>query len=152
DNIMSKTYELPPLVGHVFAEVAAKFVELVKNAVAAGKKVVCVLEVGDGTGRSKALLGQALIDARIQDLCYLDYVSTDISISLAQESTVKSQWPTMTPKAFDLSVLLAQQGFDANTFDIVTAFDALHAIPDIDSTLVALKELLVSGGHIAILE
>ncbi|EPQ50300.1 polyketide synthase [Gloeophyllum trabeum ATCC 11539] len=152
DNIMSKIYELPPFVGDVFGEVATKFVELVKNAVAAGKKVVRVLEVGAGTGRLTALLGQALIDARIQDLCYVDYVSTDISISLAQESTVKSPWPTMTPKALDLSVPLAQQGFDANTFDIVTAFDVLHAIPDIGSTLAALKELLVPGGHIAIIE
>jgi len=44
DDIMSKIYELPPFVGPVFDQTVAKFVQLVENAVFAGKRVVRVLK------------------------------------------------------------------------------------------------------------
>ncbi|KAH9940662.1 polyketide synthase [Amylocystis lapponica] len=152
DDIMSKIYELPPFVGGVFDEAVSNFVQLVKDAVAAGKRVIRVLEVGAGTGRFTALLGQALLDAKLDEICYVDFVSTDISISLAQESCAKSPWPTMTPKSFDLRIPIAQQGLDAGSFDIVVAFDVLHAIPSIRDTLDTLRELLSPGGYLAIID
>ncbi|KZT06920.1 polyketide synthase [Laetiporus sulphureus 93-53] len=152
DDIMSKVYEHPPFVGCIFDKTVEQFIELVKEAVSAGKRVVRILEVGAGTGRFTALLGQAMVDAKLDQQCYVDYVSTDISISLAQESTAKSPWLTMTPMAFDLSVPIEQQNLDPASFDIVVAFDVLHAIPNIHETLVRLHELLLPGGHLAVIE
>lgn len=151
DNIMSKLYELFPFVGEVFDSVVARFVDLVKEAIAVGKRVVRVLEVGAGTGRLTALLGKALTDANL-DLCYVDYVSTDISISLAQEAALKSPWLTMTPMALDLGVDIDLQGLDSSSFDIIVAFDVLHAAPTIKNTMDTLQRLLLPGGHIAIID
>ena len=139
------------ITGKVFDTIVAQFVDLVKDAIAEGKRVVRVLEVGAGTGRLTALLGKALIDANL-GLCYVDYVTTDISISLAQEAALKSPWPTMTPMAFDLGVDIVRQGLDPSSFDIVVAFDVLHAVPNIKNTMDTLQRLLLPGGHIAIIE
>ncbi|KAF8157648.1 hypothetical protein K438DRAFT_1777141 [Mycena galopus ATCC 62051] len=113
DDIMSKVYELPPFVCGVFDQAVEMFVQLVQDAGVAGKRVVRVLEIGAGTGRFTALLGKALLSAT--GIGYVDFVATDISISLAQEACVKSPWHTMTSKTLDLRIPVNEQGFDRST-------------------------------------
>ena len=151
DDVMSKLYQLFPFAGEVFHSLMARFVSLVKDAIAAGKRVVRVLEVGAGTGGLTTLLGKALTEANL-DLCYVDYVTTDISVSLAKEAALKSPWPTMTSMAFDLGEDVVRQGLDPSSFDIVVAFDVLHTVPNIKNTMDTLQRLLLPGGHIAIIE
>lgn len=76
-----------------------------------------------------------MLDAGLHKVCYVDYISTGISISLAQGSTAKSPWLTMTPMVFDLTIPIEQQNLDPASFDIVVAFDVLHATSGISSTL-----------------
>ncbi|KAF9237178.1 S-adenosyl-L-methionine-dependent methyltransferase [Melanogaster broomeanus] len=136
DDLMRNVYEHPPFVGSVFDETVAWVVDLVKNAVNSGKQVVRVLEVGAGTSRLTALLGRAL-----QPI----YPN-------AQEAAAKCPWPNVTAKALDLNVPVNEQHVDPRSFDIVVAFDVLHATPDIHVSLVTVKDLLCSGGHAVVLE
>jgi fatty acid synthase len=152
DDIMSRIYEHPPFVGAVFEATVEQFIKAVKSARDAGKQVIRVLEVGAGTGRLTALLGQALIDANMNETCYVEYVSTDISISLAQESTAKSPWPTISAATFDLSIPIDQQKIEPCSFDIIVAFNVLHATSSIQGTLTTLHKLLLPGGHLVIIE
>ncbi|KDQ58084.1 hypothetical protein JAAARDRAFT_57854 [Jaapia argillacea MUCL 33604] len=151
DDIMSRIYEYCPFRGPVFEKVASEFVALVRRVAACGKRVIRVLEVGAGTGRLTALLGQELVDAGLTGV-YVDYVCTDISISLAQEASAHTPWMTVTPMALDLTVPLADQNLDPASFDIVTAFDVIHATPSITDTLTTLRHLLVPGGYLAVVE
>lgn len=151
DDIMSRIYEYPPFCGPVFSQVAAEFVTLVRQIVAAGKRVVRVLEVGAGTGRLTTLLGQALVDANLSDI-HIDYVCTDVSISLAQEATSRTPWMTVTPLALDITVPVASQNVDPASFDIITAFDVIHAAPRVDEALKFLRSLLVPGGYLVVIE
>ncbi|EEB97211.1 hypothetical protein MPER_03517, partial [Moniliophthora perniciosa FA553] len=94
DDLMSRIYEHPPFIGSVFDEAVKQFVKACSKCASGW--------VGAGTGRFTAMLGQALLDAKLE-LCYVDYVCTDISITLAPEATAKSPWTTIVPAAFDLN-------------------------------------------------
>ncbi|KAF9237180.1 polyketide synthase [Melanogaster broomeanus] len=107
---------------------------------------------GAGTGRLTALLGRALLEANLPEGFYVDYVCSDISISLAQEAAAKCPWPNVTAKALDLNVPVNEQRLDHGSFDIIVAFDVLHATPNIHAMLVTVKDLLCSGGHAVVLE
>lgn len=152
DDIMDKVYEQPPFTGQIFDNFVNQFLALVTHATSSGKRVVRVLEVGAGTGRLTVLLGKALIDAKMDELCSIDYVATDVSISLAQQSSAKSPWPTISSTAFDLNKPIDGHIINPESFDIIVAFDVLHAIPNIQRTLGTLRDMLLPGGHLAIIE
>ncbi|PCH43243.1 hypothetical protein WOLCODRAFT_73946, partial [Wolfiporia cocos MD-104 SS10] len=152
DDIMNKIYGHPPFAGPILDETIKRFIELVKHAFAAGKRVVKVLEVGAGTGRLTSLLGQALVDAKFNDGYYVEYVASDPSLSSSQLSIAQSPWMTMEAKTLDLNISGQYQGIDPASFDIIVSLDALHAVRDINKSLLTLHELLLPGGHLVAID
>jgi fatty acid synthase, animal type len=96
-------------------------------------------------------LGQALLDAGL-DLCYVEYICTDTSEARSQAAASKSPWPSVFPLTFDLNKPCEPQGIDPQSFDIVIASDISRMCPDIPVTLKALYQLLLPGGHLAVIE
>jgi fatty acid synthase len=152
DDLLNKIYGYPPFSNSVVDESVAQFVNLIRSAYRAGKRVVRVLEVGAGSGRLTNLLGQALVDANLGEAYYVDYVATDPSIQVAQAAATNSPWPTITPMALDLSIPPEKQNIDLASFDIVVAFNVLHGTVYFQKTLASLREFLLPGGHLSVVD
>lgn len=89
-------------------------------------------------GRKETLVGQ--------------YVVSDISFALANSAARSCTYPHVSACAYDISRPPEEQGFHANSFDIIVAFYVVHAAPDLDVTLKSLRRLLVPGGCLLVCE
>lgn len=149
---MSKIYETEVFNGEVFDHTAHAIVQAITLAFSRNRKVVRILEVGAGTGRMTSLVGQALSSCAIPADCVVDYVCTDVSIALAQDAAKKSPWSTITAQAYDITRPATEQHLQERSFDIILAFDVLHAIPDLHAALSSILDLLVPSGFLAAIE
>ncbi|KAF8837242.1 polyketide synthase [Paxillus ammoniavirescens] len=149
DDAVNQVYEDPPFVDCVLDRFVEQFMDLVNAAIAAGKRVVRVLEIGARDGRLTKLLGRALVDATLRTGYYVDYFCSDTEMKSAQKATSLSPWMTMTPVVFDPTVPIEEQGLEPATFDILVALDSLHKYPNICGTLSNLRGMLVPGGSLA---
>jgi SAM-dependent methyltransferase len=151
-DVTNQVHEGPPFEDSVLDRFVEQFVDLVKIAMATGKHVVRVLEIGARDGRLTKLLGQALVDVKLRAGYYVDYVCSDTEMKSAQKATSLSPWMTMTPVVFDPTVPIEEQGLEPATFDILVALDALHKHPNVHGTLSNLRGMLVPGGSLATIQ
>ncbi|MGW5453099.1 amino acid adenylation domain-containing protein [Nocardia sp. NPDC003979] len=110
-----------------------------------------VLEVGGGVGGTTAELLAALADRDV------DYTFTDISqfyLARAEEQFGAEPTPGVRLRTalLDLERDTRTQGFAPNSFDVVVCGDVLHALRDVDAALGRIRELLVPGGRLVLLE
>lgn len=106
-----------------------------------------VLEVGAGTGGLTAWALPALPPERTE------YVFTDISQSFCNQAARRfADRPYVEYATLDISADPEGQGFEAHSFDIVMASDAVHATADLRQTLGNCRNLLAPGGHLVLLE
>ena len=152
DVAINRVYAAPPFVDSVLTKFVEQFAGLVNAAMAAGKRVVRVLEIGARDGRLTRLLGQALVDAKLQTGYYVDYVCADTEIQSAKIATSSSPWMTMTPVVFDPTLPIEAQGLEPASVDIIVALDALHNSSNIRGTLANLRGMLVPGGYLATIQ
>ena len=97
-----------------------------------GKKVVCVLEVGCGTG----MLMQHLVDMLPKfPGVIMEYVATDISLGLMMQAVQCFSHLYMCAAAYDLTHTLEEQGIVLASFDIMSALHVLHATVDLSKTM-----------------
>ncbi|KAK3322951.1 hypothetical protein B0H66DRAFT_515672 [Apodospora peruviana] len=115
------------------------------------KRPLRVLEVGAGTGGATSRILPALGDAfsRVQTYTYTDISSAFFE---AASEDFKAWDSIMEYKVLDLEKDPASQGFDVGSYDLVVAFQVLHATSCISNTLAYCWKMLKPGGTLLMSE
>ncbi|MDP8242493.1 MAG: type I polyketide synthase [Candidatus Hinthialibacter antarcticus] len=110
-------------------------------------RVLRILEIGAGTGGATSYILPALPADGVE------YTFTDLSphfLAKAKESF--KQYGFLQYKTLDIEADPAAQGFDAQSYDVVIAFNVLHATRDLKQTVLHAKQLMAPGGLMLLLE
>lgn len=120
-------------------------------ALLAHKRPLRVLEVGAGTGSATGKILRRLGRAGVERYTY-----TDISASFfGQARDQFAEWSgsgVMDFKVFDAERDPGGQGFDLGSYDVVVAFQVLHATSRMDETIANCRKLLRPGGYLVATE
>ncbi|KAI0484209.1 hypothetical protein GGR56DRAFT_668793 [Xylariaceae sp. FL0804] len=118
----------------------------------ADKRPLRILEIGAGTGSATSRILAALGDNVAGKL--QKYTYTDISGSFFAEAAeeFKEYRSLMDFKVLNVENEPGPQGFEEGTYDVVVAFQVLHATSSISTTLANAKRLLRPGGHLIVTE
>lgn len=111
-----------------------------------------ILEVGAGTGGTTEMILRNLV--RLNGLPpYSVYTFTDISAGFFPQARERFSYaPNMDYRVFDISQNPFDQGFEAESYDIVLAPNVIHATPSLHETLSNLQPLLRPGGLLVLTE
>ncbi|KAJ3541377.1 hypothetical protein NM208_g4643 [Fusarium decemcellulare] len=111
-----------------------------------------ILEVGAGTGGTTEMILRNLV--RPDGLPpYSLYTFSDISAGFFPQAQERFAYaPNMDYRVFDISQNPFDQGFKANTYDVVLAPNVVHATESLNETLSNLQPLLRSGGLLVLTE
>jgi acyl transferase domain-containing protein/SAM-dependent methyltransferase/acyl carrier protein len=108
-----------------------------------------VLEVGGGRGRLLDLLSPLFAGGG------LEYWFTDVGRSFlvaAERKARERRLPNLRVERLDISRDPASQGFRPGDFDLVLAYDVLHATPDVVRAVRHVRDLLAPGGAVWTIE
>ncbi len=106
-----------------------------------------VLELGAGTG------GVTAHCLPILNGIHVEYTFTDLSSLFLNSARERfSDYGYMRYELLNIEESPAAQGFEPHQFDIVIAANVLHATRDLAQTLEHVRELMVSGGLLLLLE
>lgn len=122
--------------------VQCEFISLLSH-----KRPLRILEVGAGTGSATSKILKKLGKANVDKYTY-----TDISASFFQQATEEfKDWSStgvMDFKVFNAEHDPAGQGIDIGSYDVVVAFQVLHATSKMDETIANCRKLLRPNGHL----
>jgi 1-acyl-sn-glycerol-3-phosphate acyltransferase len=121
----------------------------VEALLARGNEYGClrILEVGAGTGGTTAFLLPLLPAERTQ------YVFTDVSpVFLDRARERFGDCPFLITRLFNIDQDPSTQGLELGAFDLIIAANVVHATPDVARTLETLRNLLLPGGTLALIE
>ncbi|SJZ79319.1 pyochelin synthetase [Marinactinospora thermotolerans DSM 45154] len=132
-------------IRHLNAAAAAALREVA--AARTGEEPLRVLEIGAGVGGSTAEIVPALAGHDVE------YLFTDISPFFLTEAREQfAAFPWVSYGLFDVNRDIGDQGHAPNSFDVVVAANVVHNAIDADAALRRLRELLVPGGHLVLIE
>ena len=111
-----------------------------------------VLEIGAGTGGTTLPVLQALSTSGSNLLKHYDF--TDIAPSFfGSAQNLLTEWTDiMSFKTLDIEGELVEQGFQADSYDLIIAANVLHATRSIENSLNNVRKLLKPGGKLALIE
>jgi acyl transferase domain-containing protein len=140
-NVLTKIYDAISM-GH------AEFVRLLSNI----KPNLRILEVGAGTGGTTEMILRDLT-ASGGEAAYAKYTFTDISAGFFTQATERFSYaPNMEYKVFDISKDPFEQGFTADSYDLILAPNVVHATTNLNVTLKNLEPLLKADGRLVLTE
>ncbi|KAL1852420.1 Type I Iterative PKS [Diaporthe australafricana] len=120
-------------------------------ALLAHRRPLRILEVGAGTGSATGKILARLGRARVERYTY-----TDVSASFFEQARdAFGEWSgagVMDFKVFDAERDPGAQGFDLGAYDVVVAFQVLHATSRMDETIANCRKLLRPGGYLVATE
>lgn len=126
--------------------VQCEFISLLSH-----KKPLRILEVGAGTGSATSKILKRLGKANVAKYTY-----TDISASFFQQAEVEfggwSRCGVMDFKVFNAELDPGSQRLDLGSYDVVVAFQVLHATSRMDDTISNCRKLLRTGGYLVATE
>ncbi|KAK2603263.1 hypothetical protein N8I77_009734 [Diaporthe amygdali] len=126
--------------------VQCEFISLLSH-----KRPLRILEVGAGTGSATSKILKKLGKANVAKYTY-----TDISASFFQQAKEEfKEWSSsgvMDFKVFNAELDPGSQGFDLGSYDVVVAFQVLHATKRMDETIANCRKLLQPGGYLVATE
>ncbi|KAI5456752.1 KR domain-containing protein [Mariannaea sp. PMI_226] len=105
-----------------------------------------ILEIGAGTGGTTNLVLNSLQSPNNQPL-YNSYIYTDISAGFFPAAKERfKNYANMTFQTLDITKDPTEQGFEAESFDVILAANVLHATPSLTNTLENVRKLLRPDG------
>ncbi|MEM9490607.1 MAG: KR domain-containing protein, partial [Myxococcota bacterium] len=124
-----------------------------QRARAGGSQRLRILEVGGGNGILTELLLPSLQHAaqRLE----LEYTFSDLGNFFVRKAERKSQevgLDFMRFVRFDLTADPGPQEIEAGSFDLILALNVVHATPNLRASTARLRDLLVPGGILAMVE
>lgn len=115
-----------------------------------------ILEIGAGTGGTTAKILRTLSnrgDGEQINPRYLSYCYTDISQSFFEQAQEDFRhYPRMTFSPLNIETNPVDQGYEAESYDLIVAANVLHATKDINVTMRHVRKLLRPGGKLMMYE
>ena len=146
-RVADALYQLNPvsrMQNHIAVEVLRV---LVGRHAAVQHRPMRILELGAGTGGTSAALLKVLPAAGVT------YRFTDVSHFFTDRAKARfAGLPFIEYGLFDINKGLAEQGYEPASFDLILAANVIHTAKYVDKTLHQLRELLVPGGAVMLIE
>ncbi|KAL8789759.1 MAG: hypothetical protein Q9213_001010 [Squamulea squamosa] len=149
DGLLQRLYEQHESTNRV-NQVAARYIAHLAGC----NPDLNILEIGGGTASATLPILESIQSATEGLAPYFHYTFTDISASFFDNARVKlSPWKgQLTYSKMDISQDPLQQGFAAESYDVVLASNVLHATPNIVTTLNNARALLKPNGKLVLME
>ena len=122
------------------------------HALCISKPGLHILEIGAGTGGTTATILEGIV-VRGAHPPYAKYTFTDVSAGFFPRAKERFRYaPNIEYKTLDVSANALDQGFRAETYDLIIASNAIHTLPSLNAALCNLRTLLRRGGHLLLME
>jgi NADPH:quinone reductase-like Zn-dependent oxidoreductase/ubiquinone/menaquinone biosynthesis C-methylase UbiE len=118
------------------------------------KPDMSILEIGSGTGGASLPVLKALTNDDTGIHHFGSFAFTDISTGFFEAAKAKlSQWSSvLSYEKLDIEADPLEQGFEAQSYDVILAANVLHATRSMDNTMRNVRKLLKPGGKLVVVE